>query len=652
MLLLLSSTYAFSQWTSNTSVNTPVAVREGMQTTPTSISDGAGGVIIFYNDYYYDEVSQTYNYSIYAQRLSASGVAQWGANGILLNTTTDYIDKQVVSDGNGGAVLIWSETTVLNDEYSSKLYAQRIGPGGAKLWGNAGIEITATPSRYYPSYLMYDGTGVVFTYENSLSDETKLYAQRISLNGTLEWGNAGVLIPETVGEHYGGAIFKEATGYKIAWNEEYYPNGPSGEEQERIYWQKLNANGTKNGVNVLLYDLIPSGGFDFYVEDAVADGNGGLYMAIVADNNDNEAKLYLQHISNDGTKSFNATNWGIVVDASIGWQYIQPTYSYVQYGVAIESDGNGGVIVGWTDVRSGSNKGLYAQRFNASGVKLWNAADVTVVPGFASQDFYHGHIKRNQDGDFMFMVPKTVAENTMLFVQKITPNGNVLYTSSGVLAAGSNSTSKYGEMVLTNGRTVLVWEEYRSNDNGNDIFAQSILPDGTLPVQLTAFQAMPKTYGVLLSWETQSETNSSHFIVEKSLDGKIFKELAMITGNHTAGSPSRYQFTDNDFSTSAYYRLTQVDNDGVQRQYNELIRYVAFAGTANLAVYPNPARDNLTISGVLAHSDVKITDSFGRSVLAVKAGGTNELQINVSSLPAGVYYFANGKHSGKFLKTK
>lgn len=54
----------------------------------------------------------------------------------------------------------------------------------------------------------------------------------------------------------------------------------------------------------------------------------------------------------------------------------------------------------------------------------------------------------------------------------------------------------------------------------------------TLPVTLTKFNASLKKSGQLnVQWETASETNNSHFVVQSSIDGKTWKDLARKEAN-------------------------------------------------------------------------------------------------------------------------
>ena len=95
---------------------------------------------------------------------------------------------------------------------------------------------------------------------------------------------------------------------------------------------------------------------------------------------------------------------------------------------------------------------------------------------------------------------------------------------------------------------------------------------GTPIVKLSSFTAMLNNNNkVDLKWSTEIETNLSHIMVEKSTDGKNFKDAALVFtyGNTTAKSD--YAFADNITkikSGSVYYRLRSVDVDGTT-QYSE-----------------------------------------------------------------------------------
>jgi hypothetical protein len=84
-----------------------------------------------------------------------------------------------------------------------------------------------------------------------------------------------------------------------------------------------------------------------------------------------------------------------------------------------------------------------------------------------------------------------------------------------------------------------------------------------LPVRLISFDATrTSTDKTLLQWVSASEENSSYFSVEKSADAVNFTEIGTVNAQGTSSNFVSYEFEDNHFNESSYYRLKMVDKDG------------------------------------------------------------------------------------------
>ncbi|MBR9920746.1 MAG: T9SS type A sorting domain-containing protein [Bacteroidetes bacterium] len=88
-----------------------------------------------------------------------------------------------------------------------------------------------------------------------------------------------------------------------------------------------------------------------------------------------------------------------------------------------------------------------------------------------------------------------------------------------------------------------------------------------LPVELTYFSGGLKEGESHLEWETASEVNSDYFAVERSYDGKSFKEVGSVLSAGESNVDIQYNFIDRTpfeyvNAESVYYRLRQVDIDG------------------------------------------------------------------------------------------
>jgi hypothetical protein len=74
-------------------------------------------------------------------------------------------------------------------------------------------------------------------------------------------------------------------------------------------------------------------------------------------------------------------------------------------------------------------------------------------------------------------------------------------------------------------------------------------PGNPLPVELAAFAARADGHGVVLSWETTSETENAGFAVERLADGAYpapaeWSEIAFVEGAGTTDEPQRYEWVD------------------------------------------------------------------------------------------------------------
>ncbi len=113
---------------------------------------------------------------------------------------------------------------------------------------------------------------------------------------------------------------------------------------------------------------------------------------------------------------------------------------------------------------------------------------------------------------------------------------------------------------------------------------------GQLPVSLVSFYGIAEKEKMNLFWETASESNNSHFELERSIDGEEFKIVTTIQGSGNSNSRIRYSTEDYEpIKGTSYYRLKQVDFDG-KFAYSNLISLSSLVANnaCNLIVKPNP----------------------------------------------------------------
>jgi hypothetical protein len=179
-----------------------------------------------------------------------------------------------------------------------------------------------------------------------------------------------------------------------------------------------------------------------------------------------------------------------------------------------------------------------------------------------------------------------------------------------------------------------------------------------LPVTLLDFTGQVQVQGNLLQWQTSSEVNNDHFVVQRSGDGGTFGSLGVVPGNGTSSLVNDYQFLDSfPMTGNNFYRLQQVDRDG-HATYSAII-LLNDPGGSGMRLYPNPATTILNIvpptNSVSGLIQVDIFDATGQLVQSqenITAIGV--LPLNISLLKPGIYtitlYLAHSRLLGRFIK--
>lgn len=160
-----------------------------------------------------------------------------------------------------------------------------------------------------------------------------------------------------------------------------------------------------------------------------------------------------------------------------------------------------------------------------------------------------------------------------------------------------------------------------------------------LPVTVVSFTAKSEGEGVKLEWKTEEEVNNSHFVVERSGNGKDFYTVGKVQGS---GTPlgSSYSFYDAaPIRGENFYRLKQVDNDGGY-SYTEVRKVNIGNKKTSARVYPNPVTgSSFTVEVSKEVADVVSYRILNAAGFTVKKGTLeNRLEtIDAGALKAGVY---------------
>lgn len=203
----------------------------------------------------------------------------------------------------------------------------------------------------------------------------------------------------------------------------------------------------------------------------------------------------------------------------------------------------------------------------------------------------------------------------------------------------------------------IVSENFNLLGNGDFTFGWNYLP---LPIDLLRFNAEVIETQVQVTWITASEQNVSHFVVQRSMDGKTFESIGRLVAAGNSNSLRTYAFTDkNPHSGKSYYRLQSIDlNETAAYSKVVSVRLGERNSVTTLSVYPNPFNGRAFNIQIDANEAViiKLHDAIGRLVYTEQVSTVSGKETPITTgalLPPGMYILqvitANGIYQRKLL---
>ncbi|MBK6482336.1 MAG: fibronectin type III domain-containing protein [Chitinophagaceae bacterium] len=290
----------------------------------------------------------------YINRIDKNGQVKWGSSGIVVfyNASASQFPMGIREDGSGGCYV-----AVQDGGNGYNVLIQHFDSTGAALWNSAGVQ----PFVYDQSVgqievsMLNTGSGVFVTAGCVISGGSEgIRAQKISFNGSKQWGAAGSIVRNFFSDHRAPIALSDGNnGYIICWHDWL---------QHRVRMQRLNSSGARqldtagivlNPVNALLgtIRLISDGNSSFIASWAFSYAGGDGIAA--------------QKFNKNGSKQWGSNE--LIVCDTVG----------AQSATALITDGAGGCYMSWLDGRTLDGFSyIYAQRLNGSGAKQWASMGV------------------------------------------------------------------------------------------------------------------------------------------------------------------------------------------------------------------------------------------------------------------------------------
>lgn len=313
------------------------------------------------------------------------------------------------------------------------------------------------------------------------------------------------------------------------------------------------------------------------------------------------------------------TNWWADFEISFVQKGASTAVPVSSFNVtAIDVDGDGG------------NLNEYVSFFNASSYTLENNSQLTVK---SLLQLLLGLLTPGNE----FVGPRTNYADIDVTATRVMTTMRYQNRSSFVVRAGGSTNNGGGSSVAD--RMYSFW--FKSFDYNTPV-------NITLPIKLKSFTATLNDGKADLKWVTSSEKDVSHFVVEKSTDGKNYADAGIVFAYGNSSSDMQYHFTDDRIEASrksiVYYRLRSVDIDGKFELSDIRLIRTGQEGNQQLSIltYPNPVTSELRITVPNSWQGKKVNYELlgnnGRTAIRKQVGSSGQTEnINVSTLTPGFY---------------
>lgn len=618
MCLIIWSSGSVAQWEHD---GVPVCTATDHQEHIHIVPDGAGGAIIAWDD------DRDYQ-DIYAQRINNLGEVLWAADGLIICGAASPNLTDVVSDGSGGAFLVWDDYR----NFSTRdVYAQHIDMNGAAHWTADGVYLG--PEGVAARIAWNGAKGAIAVWEderNYGATLTDIYANGVdSLENV--WADGGISICTEGGIQQDPHIATDGEGGAVmAWVDYRgtYPNNHS------IFVQRVTREGVARWASggMAVANLLSTDVLEPYV---VTDGKGG---AIVAwQDNRSFRDIYAQRIDAAGNIKWAAN--GVAICGAAEWQG----------NLSSIPDGEGGAIITWWDNRDG-NGDIYAQRVDSLGNTLWTADGVPVCndPG---EQYKPPVIASDGAGGAIICWNDQRGADTDIYLQRIDAEGSPMWTANGVMVCGASGW-QYEPVIAPDGAhgAVVAWEDMSGADR--DIYVNSVNFSGIEKVAtlLASSSVRAGGDGITVSWTMSDIDNGVIFHISRSESEKgFYEDVGIITAGEADLS---FEYTDRECENGVTYCYrvdTEVNGHRVTLFETIPVRMPFLSARLDQNI-PNPFNPSTVISYYLpegSFASIRIFDTSGRLVRTLMSGyqeaGESEVLWDGRNLEgclvrSGIYY--------------
>ena len=175
----------------------------------------------------------------------------------------------------------------------------------------------------------------------------------------------------------------------------------------------------------------------------------------------------------------------------------------------------------------------------------------------------------------------------------------------------------------------------------------------TTPALMMSFDGQVQSQTADLNWVMENETDCKYFVIERSGDTGGYDSIGVVTGLNNNNQTTYIYTDDHMLNGNNYYRLRQVDMEGVTR-YSKVVSLYDMQQEAapRMSVYPNPATATLNFSINSTSTQQIFVQIYSISGVLLQSSeqtlnaGNNLQSIAVNNLKSGNYFLKVSNREG------
>ncbi|MEM8556795.1 MAG: T9SS type A sorting domain-containing protein [Bacteroidota bacterium] len=482
------------------------------------------------------------DYGIYAQRYAADGTPQGGEFQVNTFTPITQGRPSVAVDADGDFVISWS--SLYQDGHDYGIYAQRYASDGVPQ-GPEFLVNTVTPGRQRFSSVGVDADGdFVIAWQSLRRDGSSfgVAAQRytVPVVSSLSEIAAGCEFQVNTftsrrQEHPAVAIDGDGD-FIITWQSERQDNPDA---SGSVHAQRYASDGKPVGPEF----LVNTETLRDQQDPAVAmDADGDFVIAWRSSNQDGSSEgIYAQRYTSDGIPA--GTEFRVNTETS-----------EAQFDPSVAMDADGDFIVAWTSLyQDGDGYGIFAQRFNASGVAQGTEFQVNT---YTTDRQFRSSVGMDADGNFVIVWESRGQDEPSatggygIYGQRYAANGTPQGSEFLVNTVTTWLQRDPSIAMDADGDFVVVWTDSYQEDYSDGIYARrfdasGVAKGGEFNVntvstggQRTPSVAMDSDGDFVITWSSQ-DSNSSNPPLDEIYAQRFARD----------GTPQGTEFRVNTYTT-------------------------------------------------------------------------------------------------------